>query len=106
MKIDKIYIVSLDWDYDSVNSVLDVINKVGLPHPCDYEVLGIDGSQLTKHHMDLMGVKTYQDWNLDNGNVNVEDEDYFCNRSAGEYTLHKLDPKNYSMFSRFNVDDR
>ena len=38
--------------------------------------------------------------------INVEDEDYFCNRSAGEYTLHKLDPENYSMFSRFNIDDR
>ena len=83
MKIDKIYIVSLDWDSDSVNSVLDVINKVGLPHPCDYEVLGIDGSQLTKHHMGLMGIQVYDDWNLNNGGVIVEDtENRFWHRDV------------------------
>ncbi len=38
--------------------------------------------------------------------VNIEDEDYYCNRPAGQYTLHKLDPVNYNMFSRFDIDDR
>jgi hypothetical protein len=38
--------------------------------------------------------------------VDIEAEDYYCNRPAGEWTMQKLDPKNYSMFSRFNVDDR
>ena len=75
MKIDKVYIVSLDWDTDSVQLVLDEINKVGLPEEIPYEVVGIDGSQLTTHHMSLMGIKTYGDWNLNNGNVVVEDEE-------------------------------
>ena len=35
LKINKLYIVSLDWDTDSVQSVLDVVNKVGLP---DYTI--------------------------------------------------------------------
>lgn len=75
MKINKLYIVSLDWDTDSVQSVLDVVNKVGLPDTIPYEVVGIDGSQLTTHHMKLMGVQSYKDWNLDNGNVVVDDDE-------------------------------
>ena len=73
MKIDKLYIVSLDWDTDSVQGILDVVNQVGLPYGIPYEVLGIQGSELTKHHMSLMGVKLYDDWNLNNGNVVIDD---------------------------------
>jgi len=73
LKIDKLYIVSLDWDTDSVQGILDVVNQVGLPYGIPYEVLGIQGSELTKHHMSLMGVKLYDDWNLNNGNVVIDD---------------------------------
>lgn len=73
MRIDKLYIVSLDWDTDSVQGILDVVNQVGLPYGIPYEVLGIQGSELTKHHMSLMGVKLYDDWNLNNGNVVIDD---------------------------------
>ncbi len=73
MKIDKLYIVSLDWDTDSVQGILDVVNQVGLPYGIPYEVLGIQGSELTKHHMSLMGIKLYDDWNLNNGNVVIDD---------------------------------
>ncbi len=73
MKIDKLYIVSLDWDTDSVQGILNVVNQVGLPYGIPYEVLGIQGSELTKHHMSLMGVKLYDDWNLNNGNVVIDD---------------------------------
>jgi hypothetical protein len=38
-------------------------------------------------------------------NIDVEAEDYYCNRPAGEWTLSKLNPA-YKMFSRFEVNDR
>ena len=40
-----------------------------------------------------------------NCDIDIEAEDYYCNRQMGAWTLQKLNPA-YKMFSRFNVDDR
>lgn len=71
LKIDKLYIVSLDWSKETIDNILVEVMKIGLPDIIPYEVVGIDGRQLTTHHMNLMGIKAYDDWNLDNGNVVV-----------------------------------
>ncbi len=87
MKVDKLYIVSLDWDTESVNSILSEVNKVGLPHNVNYEVVGINGYALTTHHHKLMNITPYKDWNLKTGKVKVvDDENQFWHRdvTAGE----------------------
>ncbi len=71
--IDKIYIVSLDWSDEHIASILKEIDKVGLPHEVPFEVLGIDGRKLTTHHMQLMGIEAYKDWNLNTSDVYVKD---------------------------------
>ena len=73
--IDKLYIVSLDWTNEYTAEILNVVNEVGLPGDTPFEVLGINGWKLSKHHMSLMGITPYDDWNLDTGNVKVDDDE-------------------------------
>ena len=52
-----------------------MVNKVGLLDAIPFEVVGINGCQLNKTSYVSNGNQSYKDWNLDNGNVVVDDDE-------------------------------
>lgn len=73
--IDKIYIVSIDWSTENIDSVLNEINQIGLPGEVPYEVLGVNGYELDKDYLPSNNMGVYTKWNLDNSDITIADED-------------------------------
>lgn len=73
--IDKIYIVSIDWSTENIDSVLNEINQIGLPGEVPYEVLGVNGYELDNDYLSSNNMGVYTKWNLDNSDIVISDED-------------------------------
>ena len=85
--IDKIYIVSIDWSDENINNVVSVIEDVGLPSRIPWQVIGVNGYELTNQDLIDRGITVYKDWNLSTGVVKLsDDENKFWHRdvTAGE----------------------
>lgn len=81
--IDKLYIVSIDWSEEHINSVLSVIEEVGIPPGIQWEVVGVNGHRLTNQDLIDRGITVYKDWNLSTGVVKLsDDENRFWHRDV------------------------
>lgn len=86
MKIDHIYIISINHTAENYTDTLNRINEIGLPNECTYEFMGVNGYELTDTDLDDMGITLYPNWNLSNLDVEWDDDNKFWHRdlSKGE----------------------
>ena len=67
MKIDKVYIISLDHSEENQKSILDRLNLLSLPNQTTYQILdAVDGRERfkTEEGRENYGIKFYDKWNI------------------------------------------
>jgi len=65
MKIDNIYLITLDHSQQSYDSLIDRLNKLGVPTGTPYKIIeGVNGRQLfkTEEGRNEYGIKFYDNW--------------------------------------------
>jgi len=78
IKIDKVYIISLDKSSENIKHLIRKVKEVGLPNKASVEIVGINGWELSDNDLAEMNIKILEGWNLnkqDHGNLN-----YYHNR--------------------------
>jgi hypothetical protein len=73
MKIDHIYIITINHTDENYIETLNRINEIGIPNECTYEFLGVNGSEVTSNDLQSDGIKLYSKWNLDNTDMTFDD---------------------------------
>lgn len=73
MKIDHIYIITINHSDDNYVETLNRINEIGIPNECTYEFGGVNGSKLSADDLDDAGITLYPKWNLDNTDMTFDD---------------------------------
>lgn len=65
LSIDQIYVITLDHSQDNYDSILERINRLGLPVGTSYQIIeGVNGRQLFKSEdgRKAYGIKFYERW--------------------------------------------
>ena len=68
MKIDKVYIVTIDHTDENYSDTLNRIMDIDLPNRCDYEFLGVNGYGISNSDLEELGYSIYDNWNISKSN--------------------------------------
>lgn len=71
MKIDHIYIITINHTEDNYTDTLNRLNEIGLPTECTYEFYGVNGYELTSSDLEESGITLYPHWDLSNTTVDL-----------------------------------
>jgi|SRR5210317_417235 len=66
MKIDHIYVVSIDYSDSNISDTLNRINNIGLPNISTYTFRGVNGYAISNSELTQNNLRTYPKWNLSN----------------------------------------
>ena len=66
MKIDHIYIITINNTPENYGDTINRIIDIGLPNECTYEFVGVNGYDIKQGDLDKMGVRLYDKWNASN----------------------------------------
>ena len=65
MKIDHIYIITINNTSENYSDTLNRITSMGLPNKCTYEFRGVNGYLLSNDDLSSRNISVYSKWNLD-----------------------------------------
>lgn len=66
MKIDHIYIITINNTAENYSDTINRIIDIGLPNECTYEFMGVNGYDLNPDDLGDMGITLYPEWNARN----------------------------------------
>lgn len=72
MKIDHIYIITINNTSENYSDTLNRITSMGLPNKCTYEFRGVNGYLLSNDDLSSRNISVYSKWNLDDVDNDVE----------------------------------
>ena len=70
LKLDKVYVITLDHSQENYDSIVGRINRIGLPSGTPYQIIqAINGRQVLTDYEDRirLGVSFYESWNIGQG---------------------------------------